>query len=108
MVGLIRTALRFALILESRFGSTYNRCALTSQTPSGREPGQSKSLLVQIARYSELAFVFPAATVVGWLIGAALDHWLHTTWLYLAGLIVGIIAGFVALIRAVTAPGANE
>ena len=38
------------------------------------------------------AFVFPAATVAGWLIGVALDRWLHTTWLYLAGLILGIIA----------------
>jgi F0F1-type ATP synthase assembly protein I len=54
---------------------------------------------VQLARYSQLAFVFPAATVVGWLIGLALDHWLHTSWLYLAGLILGIIAGFVELIR---------
>jgi len=55
---------------------------------------------VQLARYSQLAFVFPAATVAGWLIGAALDRWLHTTWLYLAGLILGIVAGFVELIRA--------
>jgi ATP synthase protein I len=55
---------------------------------------------VQLARYSQLAFVFPAATVVGWLVGVALDRWLHTTWLYLAGLILGIIAGFVELIRA--------
>ncbi len=54
---------------------------------------------VQLARYSQLAFVFPAATVVGWLIGAALDRWLHTTWLYLAGLILGFVAGFVELIR---------
>ncbi len=52
--------------------------------------------------YSQLAFIFPAATVAGWLLGLALDHWLHTTWLYLAGLIVGIIAGFVELIRTVT------
>lgn len=94
--------------LERGFRSSYNRSALTSQTPTGQDPRQSKSLLVQIARYSELAFIFPAATVVGWLIGAGLDHWLHTTWLYLVGLIVGIIAGFVALIRAVTSPGANE
>ena len=65
-----------------------------------REP--KKNMLVQLANYSQLAFIFPAATVVGWLIGAALDHWLHTTWLYLAGLIVGIIAGFVELIRLVT------
>jgi F0F1-type ATP synthase assembly protein I len=31
-----------------------------------------------------------------------LDRWLHTTWLYLVGLILGIIAGFVELVRTVT------
>jgi F0F1-type ATP synthase assembly protein I len=65
-------------------------------------------MLVQLAHYSQLAFIFPAATVVGWLIGAALDRWLHTTWLYLAGLILGIIAGFVELIRTVMSSDSNE
>jgi F0F1-type ATP synthase assembly protein I len=59
-----------------------------------------RSLWVQLASYSQLAFIFPAATVAGWLIGVALDHWLHTKWLYLVGLFLGIIAGFVELIRA--------
>jgi F0F1-type ATP synthase assembly protein I len=58
-----------------------------------------KSFWVQLASYSQLAIIFPAATVVGWLIGLALDRWLHTKWLYLVGLILGIIAGFVELIR---------
>lgn len=71
--------------------------------PEDREtPEQKRSLIVQLANYSQLAFIFPAATVVGWLIGAGLDRWLHTTWLYLVGLILGIIAGFVELIRLVT------
>jgi F0F1-type ATP synthase assembly protein I len=71
--------------------------------PEDREtPEQKKNWILQLASYSQLAFIFPAATVVGWLIGAALDRWLHTTWLYLAGLILGIIAGFVELIRLVT------
>jgi len=61
---------------------------------------RAKSTWIQMAKYSQLAFVFPAATVAGWLIGVALDRWLHTTWLYLAGLILGIIAGFAELIRA--------
>jgi F0F1-type ATP synthase assembly protein I len=65
------------------------------------EPPKKQNLWLQAARWSELAFIFPAATVVGWLIGAALDHWLHTRWLYLVGLILGIIAGFAALIRMV-------
>ncbi len=66
---------------------------------------ENKSLWLQLARYSQLAFVLPAATLVGWLIGLALDHWLHTTWLYLAGLMLGIAAGFVELIRTVTRNG---
>jgi F0F1-type ATP synthase assembly protein I len=66
---------------------------------SGNDRSESRNGWVQLAKYSQLAFVFPAATVAGWLIGAAMDRWLHTTWLYLAGLILGIIAGFVELIR---------
>jgi len=76
--------------------------------PSGTDPPGKKSMLVQLANYSQLAFIFPAATVAGWLIGLALDHWLHTTWLYLAGLILGIIAGFVELIRTVTSSDSNN
>jgi len=61
--------------------------------------GEKENFWVQAARYSQLAFIFPAALVVGWLVGAALDRWLHTTWLYLAGILLGIAAGFVELIR---------
>jgi F0F1-type ATP synthase assembly protein I len=61
---------------------------------------KDRSTWIQMAKYSQLAFVFPAATFAGWLIGVGLDHWLHTTWLYIAGLILGIVAGFVELIRA--------
>jgi F0F1-type ATP synthase assembly protein I len=70
--------------------------------PRDDDPAAKKNMLVQLANYSQLAFTLPAATVAGWLIGLALDHWLHTTWLYLAGLILGIVAGFVELIRTVT------
>jgi F0F1-type ATP synthase assembly protein I len=66
-----------------------------------QSPDQKKNFWVQAARYSQLAFVFPAALIVGWLAGAALDRWLHTTWLYLAGILLGIAAGFIQLIRAV-------
>jgi ATP synthase protein I len=69
--------------------------------PPVNENDQKKSFWIQFARYSELAFALPAALVIGWLIGAALDHWLHTTWLYLAGILLGIAAGFIELIRTV-------
>jgi ATP synthase protein I len=62
-----------------------------------------KSAYVQMANYAQLAIVFPAATLIGWLIGSAFDRWFHTTWLYIVGLILGIIAGFVELIRTASA-----
>jgi len=69
---------------------------------------EKRSFLVLVARYSGLALALPASTFVGWVIGALLDKWLHTTWLYLAGLVLGIIAGFVQLIRAVTGPESKQ
>ena len=68
---------------------------------SDDESHDSKNFWVQLGQYSQIAFIFPASTVAGWLIGVALDRWLHTTWLYIVGLILGIIAGFVELIRLV-------
>jgi F0F1-type ATP synthase assembly protein I len=61
--------------------------------------GKKNNPLVLLARYSEIGFILPAAVVVGYLIGLALDHWLHQHWIYLAGLIFGAIVGFVKMIR---------
>jgi ATP synthase protein I len=66
-----------------------------------QDSGRKENFWVQVSRYSQLAFILPAALVVGWLVGAALDRWLHTTWLYLAGILLGIAAGFFELIRTV-------
>jgi F0F1-type ATP synthase assembly protein I len=63
--------------------------------------GPKENFWVQASRYSQVALALPAALVVGWLVGAALDYWLHTTWLYLAGILLGIAAGFLELIRTV-------
>lgn len=54
------------------------------------------------ARYSQVAFIIPGAVVAGLLIGALIDKWLHTHWVYIAGVIVGAVLGFVQLIRMLT------
>ena len=41
----------------------------------------------------------PASTFVGYFIGYALDRWLGTHYLNIVFLILGIVAGFVQLIR---------
>ena len=60
-----------------------------------------KNPWVQAARYSQLALMLPAAVVAGWLIGSALDHWLHTSWLSIVCLFVGIAGGLTELIRTI-------
>lgn len=66
------------------------------------DSSDKQSFWVVIGKYSQIAFIFPAATVAGWLVGLALDRWLHTHWIYLLGLILGIAAGFIELIRLVS------
>ena len=71
--------------------------------PGGQKPKRSGALdgLVRAERLLQIAFILPAAVVVGWAAGAGLDKWLHQDWIYLAGLGVGAVAGFVEVFRLV-------
>jgi len=76
--------------------------------PSGSEsekaekkPPGKQNPWVQVGRYSQLALMLPAGIVAGWLIGSALDRWLHTSWISIVGLFLGIAAGMIELIRTV-------
>jgi F0F1-type ATP synthase assembly protein I len=72
---------------------------MSSPTPRPDPPTNKKNYWVQVGRYSQLAFMLPAGTVAGWLLGSALDRWLHTTWISIIGLFLGIAAGLIELIR---------
>jgi F0F1-type ATP synthase assembly protein I len=66
------------------------------------DPDRKKSPWVQVGRYSQLAFMLPAGTVAGYLLGSLLDRWLHTTWIAVVGLLLGTAAGLIELIRTVS------
>jgi F0F1-type ATP synthase assembly protein I len=63
---------------------------------------EKKSPWVQFGRYSQIAFMLPAGTVAGWLIGSLLDRWLHTHWISVVGLLLGTAGGLIELIRMVS------
>ena len=52
-----------------------------------------------VGEYTSLAFMLPASAVIGYFLGYLLDKEFETTWIYIVGLILGIVAGFVQLIR---------
>jgi len=77
---------------------------MAPKNQQGRQtPKRSGALdgLVRAERLLQIAFILPAAVVVGWAAGAGLDKWLHQSWIYLVGLGVGAVAGFVEVFRLV-------
>ncbi|MGA9983173.1 MAG: AtpZ/AtpI family protein [Acidobacteriaceae bacterium] len=76
---------------------------MPQQPPNPDAPKRTKTVdsLVRAEKLTQIAFILPAAVVVGWLGGAGLDKWLHTHWIYLAGIVLGCVAGFVQIFRLV-------
>lgn len=58
-----------------------------------------KNSLTQGLKYTHIAFALPGGVFAGWFLGALLDRWLGTTFLYLVGMGLGIVAGFYDLFR---------
>lgn len=82
-----------------------NKGAAGDSRPDELRSGQSGAMksLVKVESLIQLALMLPIATVIGWLIGAGLDKWLHQHWIYIPGLILGAAAGFVQIFRVVLA-----
>jgi F0F1-type ATP synthase assembly protein I len=72
--------------------------------PENTDPKEG-NIWRQIGRYSSLGFVLPAGIIAGLIVGHLLDRWLNTTWITLAGLFAGCIAGFAQLIRGIIQSG---
>lgn len=70
--------------------------------PDEKKPPQrseNMKLIIRAERLTQIAFVMPAAVLIGWGIGALLDKWLHQNWIYIVGLVLGSAAGLVEAVR---------
>ena len=77
----------------------YNQPTVLQESKNAPKPPDERRLITSAARYSEIGFIIPAAVIMGFFLGKLLDYWLHTHWIYLAGLIFGAVVGFVQMIR---------
>lgn len=60
---------------------------------------RKQTTAARFAEYTSLALLLPVSTFAGLAIGHYLDKAFGTTWLRIVFLILGSVAGFVALIR---------
>jgi F0F1-type ATP synthase assembly protein I len=77
-------------------GETWcNGCAMAD------EPDKQGGFLkgyVNAESMVQLAVAIPAGCLIGWLLGSWLDRHFHTTWMSIAGVVLGAIGGIVRLI----------
>ena len=64
-----------------------------------RKQGSAVKDFAKAESMIQLAIILPAACVIGWFLGSLMDRWLHQQWIYIAGIVVGAIAGFVQMYR---------
>ena len=74
---------------------------MASSDDNGKKSGSLKDL-VQAEAMIQLALAVPGGCVIGWLIGDALDHHFHTSWIQIVGIVVGAVGGFLQIFRTVS------
>lgn len=47
----------------------------------------------------QIALALPLSSVIGWVLGDAIGRHFHATWPAVVGLVLGVAAGFVQIVR---------
>jgi F0F1-type ATP synthase assembly protein I len=76
----------------------FNRPIPENMRPARKQPS-GLSLYVQAEKILQIAFVLPCALVIGWVLGAWGDRWLHQSWMTIAGVVLGCVSGLVFVVR---------
>ncbi|HEX3470745.1 MAG TPA: AtpZ/AtpI family protein [Silvibacterium sp.] len=76
--------------------------------PKKAQNGAAMDTLVKAESLLQIAFVLPAAVLIGWGGGVLLDRWLHTHWIYIVGLLLGAAAGLLEVVRQALRAGGKQ
>jgi F0F1-type ATP synthase assembly protein I len=74
---------------------------LVATMPEEQKPENTNASagLGRALKYMHLAFVLPASVVAGVILGGFADRWFGTSWMYIAGACLGLVAGIVEMTR---------
>lgn len=65
-------------------------------------PSRPDKSLIWLSKYLSLALTLPASVVAGYVLGMLADHWLHVSFLKVLGIVLGMAAGVIQIVRELT------
>jgi len=65
-------------------------------------PPENNKSLIWLSKYLSLAFTLPASVLAGYILGTIADHWLHLPILRAVGILLGMAAGLIQIIREIS------
>jgi F0F1-type ATP synthase assembly protein I len=70
-------------------------------------PSRPDKSLIWLSKYLSLALTLPASVVAGYIFGALADRWLHISFLRVLGILLGMAAGLIQIVRELTREDKN-
>lgn len=61
-----------------------------------------------LGKYLSLALTLPASVATGYILGAVADHWLHLPFLRALGIVLGMAAGLIQILRELSRDNARR
>ncbi len=68
-------------------------------------PSRPDKSLIWLGKYLSLALTLPASVVAGYIVGALADHWLRIAFLRVLGILLGMAAGLIQIVRELSREG---
>lgn len=99
--GVLRRVTMMARMSAGPDRDQENRRQEQAKQAQEREEARGRKTLQDGLRYLHIAFILPAATIMGWIFGSWLGDKFGAKWMSVAGLGLGVVAGFYDLIRSV-------
>jgi len=62
-------------------------------------PQRPDKSVLWLGKYLSLALTLPASVAAGYILGAVADHWLHLPVLRALGIVLGMAAGVIQILR---------